>query len=191
MKVDSGLAGKVAIVTGGSRGIGRAIVELLADEGADVTFFYRDNARRRGRSRRRRRRSRAYDQRRAGRRLRRQGLHGRRRAGCRAHRAHRHPGQQRRGHPRQPARGARRRRHPRRPRDQRRRRVQHHPGGDSAHDRAALPARSSTCPRSAPRRAGAARPTTRRARARSTPSPGRWRSSSRRGRLRSTPSRPA
>jgi len=44
MTLDSGLAGKVAIVTGGSRGIGRAIVLLLAGEGVDVTFFYRDNA---------------------------------------------------------------------------------------------------------------------------------------------------
>ncbi len=40
----SGLSGKSVIVTGGSRGIGRAIVELFASEGANVTFFYRENA---------------------------------------------------------------------------------------------------------------------------------------------------
>src|SRR4051812_2783676 len=43
MRIDSGLAGKSALVTGGSRGIGLAIVNLLADEGADVTFFYLGN----------------------------------------------------------------------------------------------------------------------------------------------------
>jgi 3-oxoacyl-[acyl-carrier protein] reductase len=43
MMGDSGLAGKSVIVTGGSRGIGRAIVALLAGEGAAVTFFYREH----------------------------------------------------------------------------------------------------------------------------------------------------
>lgn len=40
---DSDIANKVAIVTGGSRGIGRAISQLLAEEGAEVIFFYNKN----------------------------------------------------------------------------------------------------------------------------------------------------
>jgi len=41
---DSGLAEKVAIVTGGSGGIGRAIVQVLAAAGMDVVFTFRGNA---------------------------------------------------------------------------------------------------------------------------------------------------
>lgn len=39
----SGLADKAVIITGGTRGIGRACVDLFSADGADVTFFFRDS----------------------------------------------------------------------------------------------------------------------------------------------------
>ncbi|HSI17849.1 MAG TPA: SDR family NAD(P)-dependent oxidoreductase, partial [Sphingomonas sp.] len=42
--MDLGLAGKKVILTGGSRGTGRATAEIFAAEGADIAFFSRDAA---------------------------------------------------------------------------------------------------------------------------------------------------
>ena len=40
--MDLGLKGKKVILTGGSRGIGRAALEIFAAEGCDIAFFSRN-----------------------------------------------------------------------------------------------------------------------------------------------------
>ena len=44
MSAEGPLAGRMAVVTGGSRGIGRAIALELARQGADVLITYRTNS---------------------------------------------------------------------------------------------------------------------------------------------------
>ena len=57
--MDLQLTGKRALVTGGSRGIGKAVARVLADEGCDVAIAARDRRRARGGGGRARRRDRA------------------------------------------------------------------------------------------------------------------------------------
>ena len=42
--MDLGLSGKKAVITGSTRGIGRAIANLLADEGVDLAICARQQA---------------------------------------------------------------------------------------------------------------------------------------------------
>ena len=126
------LTGKTALVTGGSRGIGRAIVLKLAQQGADIAFMDRGAPETAAQTK-----ADVEAHRPAGHLLRRRrdgprGLHGLRPGGHRGLRQGRHPRQQRRHHARRPRHADGHRRVEDGPRGQPVRRLLLHQGGPAA-----------------------------------------------------------